>query len=69
MSSVDEFFRSGVTFTQAYAGEAVCAPSRGSLMTAYHTGHAYVRGNLPSDGHDLPLRTEDITIPMVLKVG
>ena len=35
----------GLRFTQAYAGTAVSAPSRCSLMTGLHTGHAFVRGN------------------------
>ena len=35
----------GMRFTQAYAGTAVSAPSRCSLMTGMHTGHAFVRGN------------------------
>ena len=35
----------GMLFTQAYAGTAVSAPSRCSLMTGLHTGHAFVRGN------------------------
>lgn len=35
----------GMRFTQAYAGTAVSAPSRCSLMTGLHTGHAFVRGN------------------------
>ena len=32
-------------FTQAYAGSTVCAPSRCSLMTGKHNGHAAIRGN------------------------
>ncbi len=28
----------GIRFTNAYAGETVCAPSRCSLMTGRHTG-------------------------------
>lgn len=35
----------GMTFTQCYAGTAVSAPSRASLMTGKHTGHTYIRGN------------------------
>lgn len=35
----------GMRFTQCYAGTAVSAPSRCSLMTGLHTGHAFVRGN------------------------
>ncbi|MCR5362927.1 MAG: arylsulfatase [Bacteroidales bacterium] len=39
----------GMRFTQCYAGTAVSAPSRCSLMTGLHTGHASVRGNIGVD--------------------
>ena len=39
----------GMRFTQCYAGTAVSAPSRCSLMTGLHTGHASVRGNKAAD--------------------
>ena len=42
---IDSMARSGVRFTQAYAGSPVSAPSRASLMTGQHTGHTEVRGN------------------------
>ena len=32
-------------FTQHYAGNAVCAPSRCVLMTGKHPGHAFIRDN------------------------
>jgi len=51
-------------FTQYYAGSTVCAPSRNSLMTGQHTGHVWIRGN-----QKLPLRPEDVTIPMALRAG
>ena len=35
----------GTRFTQVYTGTAVCAPSRCSLMTGLHMGHAAVRAN------------------------
>ena len=35
----------GMRFTQCYSGTAVSAPSRCSLLTGLHTGHASVRGN------------------------
>ncbi|MFT6618524.1 MAG: arylsulfatase, partial [Limisphaerales bacterium] len=40
---VDSLARDGMKFTQAYAGNAVCAPSRCVLMTGKHPGHATVR--------------------------
>lgn len=43
--NIDRLAAEGMRFTQAYAGNPVCAPSRCTLMTGYHTGHAQVRGN------------------------
>lgn len=48
---LDRMAAEGLRFTQAYAGSTVCAPSRCTLMTGLHTGHAQVRGNgFESDG-------------------
>ena len=63
---IDALMNSGVRFTDAYAGSAVCGPSRNTLMVGQHTGHTIIRGNVAVDGHDLPLRASDVTIPMVL---
>jgi arylsulfatase A-like enzyme len=55
-------------FTAHYAGSAVCAPTRGSLMTGLHTGHAYIRSNspyYPNGQTPLPERTE--TVAKLLK--
>lgn len=43
--NIDSLARSGMRFTQAYAGSPVSAPSRASLMTGQHSGHCAVRGN------------------------
>lgn len=43
--NIDSLARSGVRFTQAYAGSPVSAPSRASFMTGQHSGHCEVRGN------------------------
>jgi arylsulfatase A-like enzyme len=60
--NIDSLFLSGTRFTNAYTGEAVCAPSRNSLMTGQHTGHTWIRGNLGGPaGHGLPLRPQDTT--------
>jgi len=42
---IDRLAVQGTRFTQAYAGATVCAPSRCSLMTGRHNGHAAIRGN------------------------
>jgi arylsulfatase A-like enzyme len=60
--SLDRLAREGIRFTEYYSGTTVCAPSRTSLMTGMHTGHAWIRGN-----GDIPLRPEDVTIAEVLR--
>ncbi|MFT3933591.1 MAG: arylsulfatase [Chitinophagaceae bacterium] len=42
--NIDALAKNGLRFTQYYAAP-VCAPSRYSLMTGLHSGHAYIRGN------------------------
>src|SRR5687768_12923794 len=42
---LDRMAREGTRYTQAYCGTTVCAPSRTSLMTGLHSGHAPVRAN------------------------
>lgn len=60
--NIDRIASEGVRFTQAYAGSTVCAPSRCTLMTGYHTGHARIRGNTK-----VPLQATDTTVAKVLK--
>jgi arylsulfatase A-like enzyme len=60
--NLDRLAAEGIRFTQAYAGSTVCAPSRCSLMTGLHTGHARIRGNAKAN-----LRDEDVTIAEILK--
>src|SRR5580765_2130474 len=43
--SLDRMAKEGTRFTQYYAGSTVCAPSRTTLMTGFHTGHSWIRGN------------------------
>ncbi len=43
--NLDQLATQGMRFTQHYAGNAVCAPSRCVLMTGKHPGHAFVRNN------------------------
>lgn len=62
--SLDRMAAEGVRFTQYYAGSTVCAPSRTSLLTGLHTGHAYIRGNA-----ELSLRPEDTTVAEVLQAA
>lgn len=60
--SIDRLAAEGTRFTQYYSGSTVCAPSRASLMTGLHTGHARIRGN-----GDHPLRPEDVTVAELLR--
>ena len=64
--SLDRLAQEGIRFTQYYAGSTVCAPSRTTLMTGFHTGHSWIRGNR---GVDTPLRDEDITLAEVLRTA
>lgn len=59
---LDRMAAEGMKLTDFYAGSTVCAPSRCVLMTGYHTGRAFIRGN----GKD-NLRPEDVTVAEVLK--
>ncbi|MBS1661099.1 MAG: arylsulfatase [Bacteroidetes bacterium] len=65
---LDSMARRGTRFTQFYAGTAVCAPSRASLLTGLHTGHTAVRGNrgYKPEGQ-FPLPDSSLTIATVLK--
>ena len=58
---LDRMAAEGVRFTQFYAGATVCAPSRCTLMTGLHNGHARVRGNA-----DVPLAPGDVTVAELL---
>lgn len=66
--NIDFMASLGIRFTQFYAGTAVCAPSRASLMTGLHTGHTAVRGNrgYKPEGQ-FPLPDSSVTIASVLK--
>ena len=43
--NLDKLAAGGMKFTRAYAGNAVCGPSRCSLITGKHGGHAAWRAN------------------------
>jgi len=66
--NLDRLAEEGMRFTQHYAGSTVCAPSRASLMTGLHTGHAPIRGNreiMPIGQY--PLQYGTVTIPGILR--
>jgi len=60
---LDAMAKAGMKFTAHYAGNAVCASSRCSLMTGLHPGHAYIRANsklYPNSQTPLPEDTETV---------
>jgi arylsulfatase A-like enzyme len=65
---IDRLAADGMRFTHFYAGAPVCAPSRCTLLTGLHTGHAYIRdnGELPTEGQR-PIPTSTVTLAEVLK--
>ena len=63
---IDALASQGTRFTSAYAGATVCAPSRCSLMTGYHTGHSRIRGN---GRNELVLRKDDLCLSEALQSG
>lgn len=65
--NLDRLAKEGTRFTNVYASAPVCAPSRASLMTGMHQGHAYIRGNNDKNGNRISLRPEDTTVAEVLQ--
>ncbi len=67
-TNIDRMAREGMLFTQHYAGCAVSAPSRSSLMTGQTTGHTPIRGNKEyANEGQWPLPEKTVTIPKLLK--
>jgi arylsulfatase A len=71
---LDRMADEGMRFTQHYSGSPVCAPSRDTLLTGLHTGHAYIRNNdeLGSRGdvwNDLSLEGQRPLLPGTTTIG
>ena len=66
--NIDRLAAEGMRFTQAYAGATVCAPSRCSLMTGKHNGHAFIRGNkeIQPEGQ-VPMPADTFTVAHLMK--
>lgn len=75
--NIDQLARDSLVMRQAYAGSPVCAPSRCSLLTGLHSGHARIRGNMAKQGgivgikqgkevRRVHLEAEDRTLAQVL---
>ena len=65
---IDRLAAEGTRFTQAYCGATVCAPSRCSLLTGKHGGHAYIRGNkeIQPEGQE-PMPADTFTVAHLMK--
>ncbi len=73
---LDRMAAEGLRLTQFYAGSPVCAPSRATLLTGRHTGHAIVRDNLELGGFadneergQMPLPPDTPTLARALKTA
>ncbi|MBU2881733.1 arylsulfatase [Psychrosphaera sp. B3R10] len=73
--NLDQMANEGMKLSNFYAGSAVCAPSRASLMTGQHTGHSQIRGNYDMGGNfedeteygQLPLKAGTTTLATLMK--
>ncbi len=65
---LDRLAAQGMRFTQAYSGNAVCAPSRCVLMTGRHPGRAHIRNNgeIKPEGQR-PIPSAEVTVAEVLR--
>ncbi len=64
---IDRLAAEGLRFTDAYAAAPVCAPSRCSLLTGLHSGHAAVRENPSGPRGQGSLTDRDLTFAEVLR--
>lgn len=60
---IDKLTAEGMKFTQHYSGHPVCAPSRCTLMTGKHTGHASRRSNRPY----IPVQPDETVVAELFK--
>jgi arylsulfatase A len=69
--NIDRLAAEGMKLTAHYAGNNVCAPSRCSLMSGKHPGHAYIRNNRGGVGEggegQEPVPAGELTLPLTLK--
>ncbi len=63
---LDALIRHSTRFTQAYAGAPECAPSRGTMLTSLHVGHAPIRLNRSARGFE-PLPDSAFTFAEMLQ--
>ena len=72
--NIDQLAAEGMKFSQFYAPSTVCAPTRYSLLTGKHQGHAAIRGNTEQGGFgangvegQTPMPKSETTIAEMLK--
>lgn len=68
--NIDRLAEEGMRFTQAYSGTSICGPSRCSLLTGKHMGHARIREHgqtVPGGSYQHSLLPEDYTLGNVMK--
>ena len=68
--NIDRMAAEGMRFTNFYCGCSVCAPSRCTLMTGKHLGHATVRDNMqrgPGLEGQHPMEPGTVTVAQLLK--
>lgn len=67
---IDNLAKEGIKFTNHYSGASVCAPSRCTLITGKHTGHATIRQNRSQIGEGrVSLTNSDYTTGMLAKMA
>lgn len=67
---LDQMAHDGIRFTNFYAGNPVCSPSRAVLMTGIHSGNNAIRGNKGEFNHGfdrVALRKNEVTLAEMLK--
>ncbi len=66
--NIDRLAERGMRFTRFYAGNNVCAPSRCSLLTGLHPGHATIRDNREAqpEGQE-PIHADEATLSSIMK--
>lgn len=66
--NIDRLAAQGMRFTNAYAPAALCSPTRCSLLTGLHQGHAPIRNNVELDPEgQMPLPEGTVLFPELLK--
>jgi arylsulfatase len=69
--NLDRLAATGMKLNSHYAGANVCAPSRCTLLSGKHQGHAYIRENRGGLGEDAegqePVPAGELTLPLTLK--